>query len=444
MAGKRRPILVVTTRIVVCLVILLVANGIFWALYASRPMPELRTEAPPLRRVVVMQAQPVQVRRQFEGYGTAMAMDTADIPARVTALVTELAPDLLAGQAVRAGQLIARLDPSDFARQVEIAENNIADFDAQIARLDVEEASWTERVDIALAEVALLDAELQRVKAAQARDAAKAREVEIAQLAMIRAQRNLVSANEELAKIPTARRRLEAQRRGQDASRRLAQFNLDRCEITSPIDGIIQTIDVEVGEQVPVGQRIARVVNLERVEVPIQVPASARPHLAPGDEVWLESAGNSRQTWRSAVSRIAPEDDETARSETVYVELHQDPAQSTVLAPGKFVRAQIHSARSESRWIVPRRSLRNDRLVQVVDGLISSGRIEIDYQLQGEFSQFGLPDTLWLVLDPSTALSDDALVVVDPSRALADGLRVEPVNHDQTPAQALTAKEPAR
>ena len=76
MAGSRHPIFAVVFRVVVCVAVLAVATGIFLALYATRPEPELRTEQPPPRRVVVMQAQPVKVRRQFEGYGTAMAISS--------------------------------------------------------------------------------------------------------------------------------------------------------------------------------------------------------------------------------------------------------------------------------------------------------------------------------------------------------------------------------
>ena len=88
--------------------------------------------------------------------------------------------------------------------------------------------------------------------------------------------------------------------------------------------------------------------------------------------------------------------------------------------------------------------MRNDRVLQIVDGRVHSGRIEVDFQIQGEFPQFGLPDELWLVLDPSVQLTDGALVVVAPSRALTEGLQVEPVLHDQSPPRGLTAKEPTR
>ena len=208
---------------------------------------------------------------------------------------------------------------------MEISISDIADLDAQIDRLDIELASWTERVRIAQAEVDLIEAEYKRVAAAAEREAAKIREVEIAKLALIRAERDLVSAKEELDKIPAARKRLEAQKAAQQAVLDLAHHNVARCEITSPIDGVLEEVDVELGENVAIGDRVARVINLERIEVPILIAASARPFLDLGDDVRIESAGNSRQSWLATVSRISPTDDESTRSMTIYVELEQDP-----------------------------------------------------------------------------------------------------------------------
>ena len=122
MAEKRNLIVAITTRIVVSVVILTASVGIFIGLWMTRPEPQRRTEEQPLRRVVVMQTELVEVRRQFEGFGTAEAMNTADIPARVTATVVVLPDDILPGARVEQGQIIAMLDPTDFERQVDIAE----------------------------------------------------------------------------------------------------------------------------------------------------------------------------------------------------------------------------------------------------------------------------------------------------------------------------------
>jgi len=441
MASARNIVVSVITRLVVCVALLGIGASVFAFLLSTRPEPQRRAVVDEARRVVVMQAEPVDVRRQFEGYGTATAMNASDVPARVSATVIERTDEIRPGNLVRQGQVLVRLDPSDFERQVDIAANTITDLTAQLERLAIEEKAWMERVALVENEVKLARDEFDRVNEARQREAAKQREVEIAELAWLRVQRSLVDMREELSKVPAARLRLEAQKSAQEASLALAKQDLERCTVVSPLDGVLQAVDVDLGENVAVGQRIARVVSLRRIEVPLRIAASARPYLEIGDEVRLESAGSARQSWVATVSRIAPEDDEATRSMTAYVELAQDDTSAALLSPGKFVRASVTSAQVATRWVVPRRAMRNDRILLVEDGRIAGRRIEVDFQVQQTIAALGLPDDLWVVLSEDTPLSPQALVVVTPSRTLVEGLPVEPVLATGHPAAALTTRE---
>ena len=85
MAKKRHLVLSLAVRTAVILAVLALAVLIFTALFLSRPQPEPSDTAGELRSVPVMQARPVMVRRPWQGYGTAAAMNTSDVPARVTA-----------------------------------------------------------------------------------------------------------------------------------------------------------------------------------------------------------------------------------------------------------------------------------------------------------------------------------------------------------------------
>lgn len=442
MAPKRRTIIAITTRVIVCLAILALSAVIFTVLLITKPAPERRGENQESHPVFVLRAALTEVRRQYEGFGTAQAMDSADVPARVTSTVIALPEDILPGNKVVKGQILARLDESDYRRKVEIASNLLQELDAQITQLEIEAQGWVERVDLAGKQVALAQAEYDRIEKAHADGAAKIRELDIANAALLGTQRELVNMREELSKIPSRRLSLQARKRGQESSLKLDLQNLERCTIVSPLNGVIQEVDVEIGENVVAGQRIARVVNRERIEIPLQLPASSRPYLSIGDEVTIESAASSRQSWIATVSRIAPEDDRETRTVTVFVELSQNSNDATLLAPGKFVRATVSSVHPEMRWIVPRRSLRSERITLVQDGRIVSRRVSVDYQVRKEFPQFGLPDDLWIVLD--SPLPPGALVVITPTRSLAEGMSVKPVLPDGVSVKVLTAKEPAK
>ena len=259
MSSKKYLLVSLITRIVVVAAVLLVAFAIFGYLVGTRPQPETRDPDAVLRKLPAFESRRLAVHRVVEGYGVARTLDSADVPARVTATVVEVPNAIEAGATVEAGDLLARLEGSDFERDLEIATERIADLTAQLNRITIETASWTRRVDMAREAVELAEAEVARIQVLVTQEAARPREAEIARQALIRAIRDEVAAEEELAKLPVQKASLVSQKAGQQAALRQASENLARCTIISPIAGTIQSVDIELGEAVATGSRIARV-----------------------------------------------------------------------------------------------------------------------------------------------------------------------------------------
>ncbi len=360
------------------------------------------------------------VQREWIGFGTVEAMDTADVPARVSAIVREIPTAIEAGAAVSQGELIVQLDDSDFARQVEIATQNIADIDAQLERLAIEKKSWEERLALVVEGVALARAEYERVRDAEQRTVAKPREVDQARQALLNAISAEVQAKEEFDKLPARDASLRAQQHGQEASLRLAQQDLERCRVTAPLAGVIQSLDVEVGENLQVGQRVARVVNVDRLEVPLRLPSAARSAISPGDAVQIFSAGASGATWRAEVSRVLPEDDTSTRTFLAYVNLERTTGEDEQrLAPGTFVQGTVTSSRESMRWVVPRRALKDGRLLVISDDVVTSRSVDVDFHLHQRFPQLGVPDDQWVVLENELHPGD--LILINAARRSPGG-----------------------
>jgi RND family efflux transporter MFP subunit len=425
MARKRKVILSAVTQTVVVLVVLAAAGAVYGLLVRTRPLPSKSDDPPAPRRVEVMQARAVPVRRQWQGFGTAAARDKADIPAEVTAVVVEIPPRIVVGAEVEKGEILCRLDDTDFVAQQEISAQRITDIESQLAQLVFEESSWTRRVDLAEQDVKLAEADYERVKQAFARQAARQREVDQVQQALFAAVRVEVAAREQLDRISPRRSQMQAQKAEQEAALRLAKKNVERCTIRSPLTGIIAAGDIEIGESVAPGQRIGYVVSLANVEVPLRLPSSARAAVSVGDEVLLNSDDPAGQSWVGEVTRISPGDDASTRTMAVFVELEQDPDDPGRLAPGRFVQGMVVSRHAELRFVVPRRSLLGDRLLVIEDGVVRSRPVHVDFHVQGQFEQLGVIAEQWAVLaDP---LSEGSNVVVNAARSLSEGLKVEPI-----------------
>ena len=431
MAGKRNIVLSVITQVTVSVVLLAVAGGIAAMLWHTRPQPAKIDEPPRLRRVEVMKALAVPVRRQWQGFGTARARDEADIPAEVTGVVIDIPPQIVEGAEIAKGDVVALLDDTDFVIQQQIAAQRIKELVAKLEQLGYEEASWKRRVELAAEQVRLAEADFERVTEALKRQAARDREVDQSREKLLAAIRVEVMAREQSDKIGPRRTELAAMKSLQESSLRLAEKNVQRCTIRSPLDGFVATVDIEIGESLAPGQRVSRVVNLDRMEVPLRLPSSARLGVTVGDEVVLVAQDDSIPPWQGEVRRISPLDDQNTRTMTVYVEIEQDPFRPGWLAPGRFVDGRVISRRTELRSVVPRRSLLGERLLVIVDGTVRSRPVNVDFHVQGEFEQLGVSAEQWAVL--AERLDEGLQVVINAARSLPDGLRVEPVSMRSDP-----------
>ncbi len=439
MAQRRLILLSILFRIAVCVVLLVVAFAIFGLMVKTKPKPQRTSATQNLPLVKVMQARPVSVKRQWEGYGVAESLNSADIPARVTATVLEIPSQITPGNPVGEGQLIVQLDDRDYRHRLNIAEQDVADLESQLQKLDVDQISLQRRVKLAGERVELSQTEYDRTVAAEKKGGAKPREVDAARQLLVAALRDLSTVQSELDKLTPLRQGLTAKKQSQATALALAQLDLERCRIESPIAGVIQSIDVEVGENLVLGQRVARVVDVSHIEVMLRLPAGAREHVRLGDEVLLRTSGIGERVIRSEVTRISPEDDAGTRTMGIYVEWQQDVQVNSGLRPGQFVRGTVVSAENSMRWIVPRRAVLQDRIQLVRDNKIASWEVEVDFQIEAHYPELGFPDVQWIVL--RKPLQADDLIVVTASDLWTEGMTVEANIAEPLHAENLNDRE---
>ncbi len=434
MTDRLHSCLTRVVRLLVGITVLVAAVGLAYVLVATVPpvLPEVSTRPP---EAPVFSATRVSVRRVWSGYGTATAMDAADVSARVGGTVIHIPDDVVPGRRVVAGQTLVRLDGEDFERQVEIAEQSVAELRSALVLLDIEHAGLVERLALEEEDAALLRTEWRRVQKIQAGGASNPQEVDRVRRELIAAERRVVATVEAANRVEPSRQRLQAQLKSKEASLALAQQDLERTTIASPIDGVLNSVDVDLGEELLAGKRVARVVSLDRIEVPLRLPARARRDCSVGDSATLESVSGGGRRVAATVERIAPVDDPATRTVVVYLVVRQpnanaqwgDAAGAQALPPGVFVAGTVVSDETEDRWVVPRRSIRKGHVRMVRGGVVVSEPVTIDFVVERGFPGFGLADDHWAVLAGEPSFAAGELVLVSASQALRDGGAVTPV-----------------
>jgi hypothetical protein len=196
------------------------------------------------------------------------------------------------------------------------------------------------------------------------------------------------------------------------------------------MDGVLQHADKEIGEMVAMGAPVARVVDPRRLEVPLLLPASARPLVAVGQPVLLMPDRAGASVIDARVTRVAPEDDAVTRTFAVFAEIESSEA----IAPGTFVEASILCEAGAPRSVLPRRSVSEGRVYVVREGRVHLTPVEVEFAITGPKPETGLPDSEWLVL--REPLPTGSKVVLDASRQIPDGTAIAAQPLGAAPAKA--------
>lgn len=188
------------------------------------------------------------------------------IGAEVTGRVVYKDPNCRQGRYVTKGQVLFRIDPQDYELEVQrLAKMREQDY-ASLRELDQEEANIQKSLDVANDELKLHDAELMRLT--QLREGiVSVTELDAARRARLASLNQQVSIQNQLDLAKKRRARLEAAEKLAETQLRKAQLDLSRCEIVSPVDGVIVRDTVENDSFVQRGSTLATIEDTGNVEV---------------------------------------------------------------------------------------------------------------------------------------------------------------------------------
>lgn len=430
LSGKRVPIV---SRIVVSVVVLAVSVGIFRALVALKP-PVPKTDRPPAAMTVrVITATPVRTPRMWVGYGTALAKESADVAAEVAGTVVSRDPKVEVGEWIDAGGTLVSMDAREYADRAARSREIAASLEAELTGLDIELEAQQETLRLIERSADLTRRELERIRGAVEAGSANQFELEPLEDRLARVLRERENTQKELLLIPTRKARLRAQVDAERASQRLAELDVERCAVRSPISGVLQTVDAEVGERLSVGQRVGRVVDLSVIEIPLRVPVSSASWIRVGASASVELGGPRDAAREGVVSRIAPEADAATRTISVYVEVDQSESMASaggagaILLPGQFVFGRIESTETIERIAIPRSAVTGDRVFVVDDeGVVRTRVVAIDFAAEGTHPDVHPDETQWYVL--VDGVEPGERIAVTNIAELRAGMRITPAD----------------
>lgn len=117
------------------------------------------------------------------------------------------------------------------------------------------------------------------------------------------------------------------------AERTMAQFNVERCDIKAPFDGVVEQLDSHTFEVVQQQQALMKIVGLNRLEADIIVPAQWMAWLTINKAITLQ-VEETQQRLQAVVSHIGPSVDPTSQTVQIRATIKTVPAK---VLPGMSV-----------------------------------------------------------------------------------------------------------
>ena len=306
------------TRWLIAAVLVLLVGGLLARMVLSRkpatPPPTAAASAPQAIELTggdVARAERTELIALLSVSGGLKAVQSAVVKARVAAELKSLT--VREGDRVQAGQLIGRLDATEFNLKLRQAEDQAG---AAKAQLEIAQKTLDNNkalVDQGFISRTALDTSVSSTAGAQAS--------------------------------------LQAARAASD----LARKSVADSEVRAPIAGLVSQRLVQPGERVSVDTKLVEIVDLSRIELEAAVAPEDVPALRVGQSAQVLIDGLA-QPVAARVVRIAPSAQAGTRSVMAFLEL----ASNAGLRQGLFARANIELQR-KTALVVPVSALRFDQ-----------------------------------------------------------------------------------
>jgi RND family efflux transporter MFP subunit len=268
----------------------------------------------------VVKAQNVELAQGLPISGSLKAVNSAVVKARAAGELQGLT--VREGDVVQAGQVIARVDPTEYQARVKQAQEQA---DSAKAQFDIAQRQWDNNkalVDQGFISKTALDTSQSNFNSAQATHKAALAAVDVARKAM------------------------------------------DDTVLRAPIAGVVSQRLAQPGERVAVEAKVIEIVDLSRLELEATLSAADSVQVRVGQEATLQIEGSAKPV-AARVVRINPSAQSGSRSVLAYLAI----ADASGLRQGLFAQGTLGTGRAEA-LAVPLAAVRTDKpspYVQVVE-----------------------------------------------------------------------------
>jgi HlyD family secretion protein len=285
--------------------------GLLAVVLVSVGLSRLKPAAPTVERAVVWPAKVERgpMVRQVRGLGTLTPEDIRWIPATTQGRVEKII--LRPGTQVKSGDVILELTNPQLEQQLQDAQLKLGAAEAGLANIKVQLNNDLLQQRATSANV---EADFNKAKMQAQMNEALAKDQLVSDLVLKQSQvdasslevRNQISKDQLSSKAASMKAQMDVQQSLVDQARaflRLTQQQRDELKVRAGLDGMLQLVPVEVGQQVAPGTNLARVANPSRLKAEIKIAETQAKDIQLGQKAEVDTRNGIVE---GRVARIDP------------------------------------------------------------------------------------------------------------------------------------------
>ena len=441
-----------TKRKLLIIPVIVVGVAIFVGFVKNRAQPEKTPLAEQARAVRVIEVPRIAVVPAIRGTGTVRPSQVWNGVAQVSGKIIETHPQLKKGAVIQEGEVVLKIDPSDYELAIERAKTNIQAGEAQLAESKVKEKNAKSSLKIEEQALRIAQDELQRKRTLVNQGTVTRSELEKEERNVLAQQQSVQSLKNTINLLPVERKRLQADIDRLKAQLKEADLALERTAITMPFTGRIAESNIELKQFVRQGDRLVVADGISKAEVEVDLPMERLAALVRSNKVInvedvsaigigevlglsarvLLQRNTITNTWEGKIVRTSDTMDPRTRTVGVIVEVNNpykdvQPGVKPPLVKGMFVEVEIRGKPVADQLVIPRSALDNQH-VYVADAYNRLERRAVQTK----------PGGASFVIAQSGLQAGERVVISDVSPAIS-GMLLEPVVDNETLTSLVNA-----
>lgn len=416
--------------------------------------------------IIIPTVETEKITRQEDGLtftvdGVVVPHREVPIASEVSGRIIFLAQNSRVGRYVHKGDILLKIDPTDYELALAQATQQATQADRTIIELDVSVANAQRQLEIAREQLTVQLREVTRVQELSKTGAISKSDLDTTLLTELARQDAVQTLENQLRTLTSQKERLVASKNLADISVSKAKIDLQRCTITAPLDGVVVDLKVEQDKFVSRGEAMFTIHDTSRLEVQsslymkhVEWLWSTRKkngnaeksdplnyyQFAPTEVTIVYKLGQTEYAWRGMLEYLdgAGLDSRTRMlpcrivvENPLDVEVKKSQAEMSLverpsLMPGMFVQVRVH--------VVPRRTLLNvsemailpgGTLWKVVDGTLRDGKLVRGRLARTHVTSAHAEVDRVLIYENAGTIDAGDFVVISPLASPIEGAEVE-------------------